>query len=262
MGFSYLQKRKNSQKRLFLLESMEMIQVGGDSRVDLQLLKDDSIQINPVHDLKALEQRLAESDVDIDPTLKKRVYEILLGIQQSCINGKYERPGMIVVLGGDGIKDTDYYSMPNGAQNMFEYGDNPREPVNIRTDLGREVLEIAKDYDGGILINSGGYITDTGVRIDGLNAKQILKEMGIPNDQDLSQRFNFAEGVGNRHITAACAAWKLDKEGLGPITTFTLSEETGIIRVYEGRNIVYSQHPHEPVAQQAKVTAQRELQQA
>lgn len=200
-------------------------------------------------ELKILEERLQQSDVGIDINLKKRVYEILLEIQQySARSSEYKRPGMLIILGYNTNKDDKMYcSEPDKSQNIFKYP-TPK-PVYLMTEEASRSITSTKDFDGALIINQNGYVTDSCITIKNIDPDAVLEEMGIPNDSDLSRRFGFAVPVHNRHTIAISASWELAKQG--GITTYTLSRKTGILRMYESGRILHSQHPDEPVSPQS-----------
>jgi len=209
-----------------------MIQGGGPIQSDSWILRETIDEIDQVQDLRALEDRLAESDVNIDPTLKSRVYEILLGIQQGNINGEYDMPGMFVVLGYNPQNQIHLqrYSEPDKDQNIF--GDNPHV-IDSETEVD---MQSTMNFDGAVLIDQNGYVTDSGIYVRNIDPIEVLEEMGIENNRDLSDRFGFSDKVHARHLAAICASYLMPGT-----TTFTLSEETGILRVFEAGKILYSQ---------------------
>jgi len=96
------------------------------------------------------------------------------------------------------------------------------------------------EFDGAILVDPTGYVTDSGIYLAGLNPVVVLDRMGIENHRDLSTRFGFSDKVHARHLTAISASYEL----LGT-TAYTLSEEKGVLRMFEGGKIIYSQIPEE-----------------
>jgi len=183
-------------------------------------------------ELSELEERLADSNVEIHPALKKRVYEILWGVQQGARRGEYDMPGMLVVLGYE--HGGKFYSEPDHDQNVFQ--DKP----HVINDETAEMMADTREFDGAILVDPTGYVTDSGIYLAGLNPAEVLDHMGIPNHRDLSTRFGFFDKVHARHLTAISASHELPGT-----TTYTLSEERGVLRMFEGGRILYSQIPQE-----------------
>lgn len=207
------------------------------------------MNIQAQEELEILEERLQQSDVEVDINLKRRVYEILADIQYGArpygdTPGQYPMPGMLIILGydpQDPIHST-HYSIPRKNQNIFRFNtelpDTPEFPIpmDIMTEQAKVSIQSTKDYDGAILIEPTGYVIDSGIYLRGIDPVEVLEQMNIPNDRDLSQRFRFKIGVDARHLIAISASYEMPNT-----TTYTISEETGILRMYEKGRILFSQ---------------------
>lgn len=193
-------------------------------------------------ELKLLEEELKKSNVATDINLKKRVYEILSDIQYGANQGHYPRSGMLIVLGYN--HNSLYYSEPDKTQNIFQ--DKP----HTMTEGAKKRIKSTKNFDGAILINPQGYVTDSGIYLRNIDPVAVLEDMGIENDKDLSSRFGFIDKVHARNLIGISASYIM--EGT---TTYALSQETGVIRVFEKGKILYSQISKEMLPLELQVLA-------
>lgn len=175
--------------------------------------------------------------------LKKRIYQILLEIRNGALGNQYPMPGMFLILGynsGSSLHN-NHFCIGNKSQNIFEYaGDNVQISESIMQDNITERILQTKDFEGAVLIDSTGYITNSGAIIEGIEYRDVLNGMNLSYTGDLSESFGFCTTVGTRNLAAISASHiMLD------LTTYTLSRRDGIIRVFEEGRILYSTHPDE-----------------
>jgi DNA integrity scanning protein DisA with diadenylate cyclase activity len=174
---------------------------------------------------------------------KTRVHQILTGIQKKAIKREYDPPGMLILLGYDPQNSlhTSFYSSSDHSQNSFRYP--VPTPEYVMTPRAASRIEETRKYDGAILIDPTGYVIDSGIYLRRIDPIEVLDLMEVNNHRDLSERFGFVDKVHARHLAAICASYLMRNT-----TTFTLSEDTGLLRIFEDGKIIYSQHPKEPVS--------------
>jgi CheY-like chemotaxis protein len=183
---------------------------------------------------KALEQ-IHEGDITV-PTgvdyrnyYRLRVAEIMLYLKNKILFNF----GMFVILGWQEKWRKEYASLPDQDQNIFK---------EHRFSIFRyPTIEVANEFlktiqfDGAILINERGTVTDSGVFIEGLRPIWVAKELKLAEAEDLSSCFGFRIKVHTRHLSAISASYQLKDT-----TIYIISKKTDDFRIFENGRIVYS----------------------
>jgi len=139
---------------------------------------------------------------------EKKIYNILCTLTDKLYDKKQKEIGILVVLGTfDRYED---YKVPG----MRQLGKNTIQKY-INVAFGQFEEDITKIFesgdDGAIIINHNGQILGTGIYLMVTNPL-----LDIP------------DGAGTRHISAASFSTRQDV-----IATFTLSEESLIVRIWK-----------------------------
>jgi len=183
---------------------------------------------------KALEQ-IDERDITVPTNVnycnyyKLRVAEIMLHLRNKILFNF----GMFVILGWQEKWREEYANSPDRDQNIFkEYRFSIFHYPSL--EVANEFLKTIQ-FDGAILINERGIVTDSGIFIGGLHPSYVANELKLPSSDDLSSRFGFKIKIRTRHLSAISASYQLKDT-----TIYIISKKTGDLRIFEEGKIVYS----------------------
>ncbi len=177
----------------------------------------------------SLTQGLLTSENNIPLELKLKIFSLLRQLKK-----RRRRPfGMIIILGWNPKWYKLYTSIPDIKQNIFKQGRFNLARASIKTTLAK--LASIADFDGAVLVSPTGLIVASGVYLEKMNPKLAAKRVSTIRGEDLSAAFGFLKKVHGRHLTAISASYRLKNTAV-----FTVSEETGSIRIFEDGKIIYS----------------------
>jgi len=141
--------------------------------------------------------------------------------------------GLLVIFGWQEEWAKGYVSLPDSSQNIFK-----ERRFNVFSssvfDAVGEFLKVIQ-FDGAILINGKGLITNSGMFIEGLRPTEAAEELKLPDAEDLSSRFGFKIKTHMRHLSAIGASYQFKDT-----TAYTISKKTGDLRIFEKGRIIYS----------------------
>ena len=169
-----------------------------------------------------------KSEISLPLPLKIKVSELVLNLMLSQKNF-----GLFVIFGWQD-KWQEYTDISDSTQDIFVLHHVNVAEIENHADWYREV-ESTVGFDGAILIDVNGEIVHSGVMIEGLRPRLIAETINPGQFKDLSDQFGFKHKVHTRHLSAITASYIFKDT-----TVFTVSEETGILHIFENGRIVYS----------------------
>ncbi len=178
--------------------------------------------------LRILENTFKNSMVNLPFSSRVVLYEIIWRLKK-----RLEKPfGLFLIYGWQKKWDKKYCNFPDENQNIFS-----KKDFNIfshSTEEARSAISKTAEFDGAILITADGKIKASGAYIEGMSPKKLAEKLYESKHGDLSNIFGFNKKVHTRHLNAICSSWVFKNT-----TVYTVSEEDGYTRIFEGGRLVY-----------------------
>ncbi|UZE93080.1 MAG: hypothetical protein IB617_02885 [Candidatus Nealsonbacteria bacterium] len=172
---------------------------------------------------------LALSETDWYFLCKLRVAELMFYLRNKILF----HFGMLVIFGWQEEWTKEWVNLPDSSQNIFkERGFNIF--YNSILDIASKFLQVIQ-FDGAILIDNKGMVTNSGMFIEGLRPTDVAEKLKLPEGEDFSSRFGFKIKVHTRHLSAISASYQFKDT-----TVYTISKKTGDLRIFEKGKIIYS----------------------
>lgn len=177
----------------------------------------------------ALLNILAHAKDGAAPELKLKIYHTLKRLKK-----RRRKPfGMLIVLGWKREWMKKYASLPDKTQNLFAA--RTFDFAGATEERAVETLAQLADFDGAILMSEKGEIIASGIYLESMHAKRLVKILGPDHASDMSAALGFAKKVHTRHMAGIAASYWLKG-----VTVFVVSEEDGSIRIFENGRIIFS----------------------
>lgn len=168
------------------------------------------------------------SNVDLPLMLKLKTTELVLNLL------KDEKDfGLFIILGWQN-RWQKYTDISDSTQDVFAKRHININDIENHADWYRKV-ESTVNFDGAILIDNKGGVVHSGVILEGLRPRAVAAKVNPGKFRDLSEQFGFSQKVHSRHLFAIAASYIFKGT-----TVFTVSEETGVLHIFENGKIVYS----------------------
>jgi D-beta-D-heptose 7-phosphate kinase/D-beta-D-heptose 1-phosphate adenosyltransferase len=184
-------------------------------------------QINVNKTVVKIGKIFKKSTTPVSSEIKLMLSEIILNVMN-----RRRAFGLFVILGWRD-KWNRFTDVPDSNQDIYK-----KHNVNLK-DLVKEGkhyrVESTLDFDGAILIDKNGNITDSGIIIEGLRPRVVANKLNPGKFKDLSEQFGFRGKVHSRHLSAIAASHIFKGT-----TVFTVSEENDSFHVFENGKIIYS----------------------
>lgn len=168
-----------------------------------------------------------KSDVALPLLLKIKTAELVLNLMVHQKNF-----GLFVVSGWQD-QWQGYTDIADSSQDIFANHLVNINEIENHVDWFQEI-ESTVGFDGAILINAQGNIVHSGVILEGLRPRAVAEEINPGKFNDLSEQFNFKQKVHSRHLFAIASSYVFENT-----TVFTVSEETGLLHIFEKGKIIY-----------------------
>lgn len=221
-GFSWLSENE-ALSVLTFTNSKALIKKASDF-----LRKRNELFKTPEERLGILENIFKNSPIELPFSKKIILYEIIWRLKK-----RLEKPfGLFIIYGWQSKWNKKYCDFPDEKQNI--YFRNEFNIFRYSMEESRTAISKTAEFDGAILIQPDGKIQASGVYIEGMSPKKLALKLYGQKHGDLSTIFGFNRKVHTRHLNAICASWAFKNT-----TVYTISEEDGSTRIFEGGRLVY-----------------------
>lgn len=170
----------------------------------------------------------SQSDSSLPLLLRTNTADLILNLMVHQNNF-----GLFVILGWQN-KWRGYTDIADSTQDIFMGHNININQIENHTDWFKEI-ESTVGFDGAILIDTKGDIIHSGVILEGLRPRVVAEAVNPGQFNDLSEQFQFKQKVHSRHLFAIASSYVFEST-----TVFTVSEETGLLHVFEKGKIIYS----------------------
>ena len=164
---------------------------------------------------------------NVSTSNKTRLLEVI-----STIHDNQKKPfGLFIVFGWKNEWNKKYAAICDSSQDIFS-----KSKVNIFNEGSLKKISETVNFDGAILVDRDGHILRSGAILEGLRPSRLADFLSLrTQNKDLSSRLGFVQKVHTRHLTAISASYELRGT-----TTYTVSEETGDVHMFERGKIIFS----------------------